>query len=391
MLDIVPMESAVLPATDGRCLFCAPDWIMEDRKKRGNALCMAIAHCTAHCLLGHVFDVQKDALIADLAVALLLDRILPEFAPAHESTLFQEAKWRLNGVPLHRLSEAIKVQEFFTIHREALTQCLRVDDHTHWGEKCAGVAKAGGDNGAEWISRGKQLIGSGNGKRAGHTAGETCLRVRYVRTPERSYGALLRQYAQEREFPREDMDTFQHAWYAYGLEHYGNVALIEPNETREEKRIDELVIAIDTSGSCIEELVFHFLEEMRAILADKTLFFPRFQLHIIQFDAKVHTDDRITDVREFERYMSGLEIVGGGGTDFRPAFAHIDSIIARGGFRHLQAALFLSDGLGIFPSQEPKYDTIFLCYKEHFDAIDFPVWVRKVILDMPNDYREARN
>lgn len=39
------------------------------------------------------------------------------------------------------------------------------------------------------------------------------------------------------------------------MEHYGNLPLIEPLEYKEVNRLEELVIAIDTSGSCSRELV----------------------------------------------------------------------------------------------------------------------------------------
>ena len=47
-----------------------------------------------------------------------------------------------------------------------------------------------------------------------------------------------------------DLDSFDPVAYHYGLMYYGNFPFIEPPETREGNRLEELVIAIDTSGSC---------------------------------------------------------------------------------------------------------------------------------------------
>ena len=47
-----------------------------------------------------------------------------------------------------------------------------------------------------------------------------------------------------------DQDAFDPVAYYYGMERYGNLPMIEPLETREGNRLEELVIAIDTSGSC---------------------------------------------------------------------------------------------------------------------------------------------
>ena len=193
----------------------------------------------------------------------------------------------------------------------------------------------------------------------------------------------MRRFVATREISQEDPDTFQYAWYAYGLAHYGNMPLIEPAETREACRLEELAIVVDTSGSCVRDLTVHFLEETCAILAEESLFFPHFNLHILQCDAKVQRDDRITNLRDFERYIDTLEIVGGGGTDFCPAFERIDRLIARGEFRALKGALFFSDGRGIFPAKRPSYETVFIFFRHRYDAIDVPEWVHTWVLDMP--------
>ena len=56
-----------------------------------------------------------------------------------------------------------------------------------------------------------------------------------------------------------DEDSFDYIFYNFGMEQYGNLPLIEPLEYKEVNRLEELVIAIDTSGSCSKELVRRFL------------------------------------------------------------------------------------------------------------------------------------
>ena len=46
-----------------------------------------------------------------------------------------------------------------------------------------------------------------------------------------------------------DPDEFDLNFYTYGLSVYGNLPLIEPLETRESKKIEELALVIDTSYS----------------------------------------------------------------------------------------------------------------------------------------------
>ena len=360
------------PSTDGARL-CYPEGMSADELAR------ALAHCTAHCLLGHVFERRSDGLSADMAAALLLDQALPEFCAPRGDPLFTLAKHRLSGVPLQSVAEAMKKDAFFAEHADALRALLRVDDHDLWASERP--FRFSGGSGEGWRGLWRRYGNRLQGERLGRSPGDIAKTVALGAAPNRSYRALLTRYAVTREEAGEDPDAFEYGLYAYGLDRYGNMPLIEPAECRELKRIDELVIVIDTSGSCIEALTVRFLNETRAMLADEQLFANRFNLHILQCDAQVRRDDHITCVRDFERYIDGLRVVGGGGTDFRPAFERIDKLVGRGAFRRLPAALFLSDGLGLFPAKPPEYETVFILYKHHGDAIDVPSWARTLVLE----------
>lgn len=99
---------------------------------------------------------------------------------------------------------------------------------------------------------------------------------------------------------------------------YGNMPLIEPLEYSEERKIADLVIVIDTSGSCEKELVRVFLEETRGILEQDRLFFRSFCLHLIQCDNQIQRDDCIHSREEF-RKISGAPGDPGRGWDRFPS------------------------------------------------------------------------
>ena len=80
-------------------------------------------------------------------------------------------------------------------------------------------------------------------------------------------------------------------------------------------------------------------EVLRGLMEQSGLFFRRFNLHVIQCDARVQRDDKIVDLRAFERHIDSLELYGGGGTDFRPAFEHIDALVASGELRGLKVGI----------------------------------------------------
>ena len=383
-LRCVPDAKLATCGTDGARFLYNPAWLERAFEvDGGRSVSAALAHSAAHCLLGHLRAKQPEPLACDLAAALLIDGWLPTFCSAHGAGLFLEAKRRLSGVALDRVGDAIARDDFFREHHEALVELLTLDAHSRWTpEPPVKLSSVG--VGAEWQALWRRF-GSGGRTGFGRTPGVERLSARLGETPRRSYGELLSRYAVFRENPREDPDAFQPGLYAYGLSLYENMPLIEPAEVREERRVEELVIVIDTSGSCVRALTAHFLEEIRAILADEDIFFRSFNLRILQCDARVQREDRITCTRDFERYIDNLEIVGGGGTDFRPAFERIDALITRGAFRALKGALFFSDGRGIFPKALPAYETVFIFYEGHYDAIDVPGWARQLVLPAPMD------
>ena len=55
--------------------------------------------------------------------------------------------------------------------------------------------------------------------------------------------------------------------------------------------------------------------------------------------------------------MDTWNSMGMGGTDFRPAFLHVDQMIKAGKFSRLRGLLYFTDGYGTFPVKMPPYDT----------------------------------
>ena len=104
------------------------------------------------------------------------------------------------------------------------------------------------------------------------------------------YKEFLRKFSVLKEEMQVDPDSFDYIFYTYGLEHYGNMPLIEPLETKEVRKIEDFVIVIDTSMSCKGELIRHFLEETYSVLSESESFFRKINVHIIQCDEKIRED-----------------------------------------------------------------------------------------------------
>lgn len=137
-------------------------------------------------------------------------------------------------------------------------------------------------------------------------------------------------------------------------------------EYRENKRIREFVIAIDTSGSCQGKTVERFLRKTYNILKSSESYFERVNIHIIQCDEKIQRDVKVTTDEEFEKYMEDVELCGFGGTDFRPVFEYVDGLIRRHEFQDLKGLIYFTDGPGNLPGADADYQTAFVFVQEGY-------------------------
>ena len=195
------------------------------------------------------------------------------------------------------------------------------------------------------------------------------------------YREFLRKFAILREVTTIDPDSFDYGFYNYGLEVYGNMPLIEENEYREMNRIRTLVIAIDTSASCQEVLVQRFLNETAAVLRNIGQFFSSSEVHIIECDEHVQDEIVVRDISDLEKYAESFHVKGGFGTDFRPVFSYIEEKRRMGEIRDMEALMYFTDGMGIYPEKPTDYDTAFVFFNdEELDDTKVPDWAMKLYI-----------
>ena len=349
--------------TDGFVLYINPVWFQEAFLEDSEALCHLFLHVLCHCMLHHPFRYRKHV---------------------WQETDWDQEAWELAEELLGDLKDP-NARAF-----------LGKDDHRLWAGKpemiserplASGAGALGeGQEGEKQSRRWLQAQKAARGQRTGTSRRTGSRRMSVTRsltlTSKRRYDyrSFLKGFSSLREEGGTDMEQFDYGFYYWGLSHYGNVPLIEPLEYRESQKIEELVIVIDTSGSCSRELVQMFLEETRNILKEEELFFRRFLLHILQCDNQIQRDDRITSQEELDRYLDSLHITGGGGTDFRPAFARVEDL-RRQELHRLKGVLYFTDGYGIYPEKMPDYRVAFVFLKYRYDAIDVPDWAEVLVLD----------
>ena len=195
------------------------------------------------------------------------------------------------------------------------------------------------------------------------------------------YAEFLRQFSTLAEDLRIDPDEFDYIFYTYGLALYGNRPLVEPLEYQEHKRVRDFVIALDTSGSCAGDLVRTFVERTFDILKEGELFGDAVNIHIVQCDAKVQSDTVVTTLSDLAHYMEDFQVMGLGGTDFRPVFDYVGRLILEDKLADLRGLIYFTDGMGIYPDAPPPYDTAFVFIENEGQTRLVPPWAMKVVLD----------
>ena len=410
-------ESADIPlATDGKKLWYHPAHVLRCYTQAKERPTRDYLHMVMHCVYRHMFihslvDRERWGLACDIAVENAINELaLPSCEcerafqqEKHIESLKGKVK-TLTAEKLYRyfldsLSDA-KVAE--------LRKAFAADDHTPWFEK----GESGGDGGGAGDGSGE---GKGEGsasaaavpsdgvaegseedwkkisermqqdletfsKLKGDAAGGMMQNLREVNREKYDYASFLRKFAVLGEVMKINDDEFDYVFYTYGLQLYKNMPLIEPLEYKDVKRIREFVIAIDTSGSVAGEIVQKFVQKTYNILKSTESFFSKINLHIIQCDAEIQEDVKITSQQEFDAYLKNMTIKGLGGTDFRPVFTYVDKLIDAGEFSNLKGLIYFTDGFGDFPEHKPPYQTAFVYLSDDVINPEVPPWAIKLVL-----------
>lgn len=244
--------------------------------------------------------------------------------------------------------------------------------------------KSAGDLEDSWKETSKRMEAEllASGKDASEERGSLDRILSISNRRRTDYREFLRKFAVLREVATVDPDSFDYGFYNYGLEVYGNMPLIEENEYREMNRLRTLVIAIDTSASCQDVLVQKFLNETAAVLRNIGQFFQTSTVYIVECDEHIQNELLIREPEDLEKYASEFHIKGGFGTDFRPVFAWVDQKRREGEIEDMEALMYFTDGMGIYPEKSTDYDTAFVFINDEvMDDTKVPDWAVRLYID----------
>lgn len=227
--------------------------------------------------------------------------------------------------------------------------------------------------------------------RRGDEAGSLVTGLAALNREKHDYGDFLRRFATLHERMRVNDDEFDYIYYTFGLDRYGNMPLVEPLEYREDRAIRDFVIAIDTSESCSGDTVQAFMRKTYNILRQVESFNERVNIHVVQCDARIQEDTKITSLEQLDLSLADLQLRGFGGTDFRPVFDYVNLLIEKGELVDLRGLVYFTDGEGVFPRRQPPYDAAFVFLDDGYSDPQVPPWALKVILNERElEVREAR-
>ena len=408
-LTYIPITEDTL-LTDGRDLLYNPRHVLKNYRLAREIPTRDYLHVVMHCILRHMYmSPTLNRVYWDLACDIAVENAITELAivalraPREQlqRSGLAELRCHLKSITAEKIYRHLVDSNMTPEQAAQLRAAFYADNHEIWymteGEKekrfGLGGKRDGNRSGSMtatasaselreiWgdIAKRIQVDIETFGKKRGTVPGSLTKNLAEMNREKYDYTSFLRKFAVMGEVMKLNADEFDNIFYTYGLQLYERMPLIEPLEYKEVKRIREFVIALDTSGST-HELAQKFVQKTYNILKEEESFFSKINLHIVQCDADIQEDKKITSASEFDQYVKTMKIRGLGGTDFRPVFAYVDELRAKGELTHMKGLIYFTDGYGQFPSKKPNYDVAFVFLDDDYNNYDVPPWAIKLIL-----------
>lgn len=387
-LQFQKKERILCMATDGEKVFYDPLYVVQAYKENSVYIMRVYLHILLHCIFSHTFqygklegelwDMAADMAVENVILGMKLEKAGLDTDPDAMRKL-KVMKEDAGGLTAERIYRYYKNNPPSPREKAEYERVFQRDFHTLWKPSVQSEMTISENEWKKISERIKADLKSFTKSKTGSEVLEKNLREA---TRERyDYGEILKRFCVTGEDIKVNDDEFDYIFYTYGLNLYGNLPLVEPLEYKEEHKIREFVIAIDTSASCRGSIVRAFLQKTYSILKSRENFFAKINVHIIQCDAEVEKDTKITCDEDFDNFLKYEKLTGFGATDFRPVFAYVDKLRSEGEFENLKGLIYFTDGYGIYPERMPDYDVIFAFLEEDESRPAVPPWSLKVIIE----------
>ena len=394
--------------TDGKNLYYNPEYVLRVYQKEKGFVSRMYMHLVVHGIFRHFFvnpqiEQRKWDLACDMATEYIIESWKLDFADisagADEKRELDRIRKNVGLMNAEKIYGYLKKTEESEIDR--LEKIFRRDDHSFWYPETKNrndviQVKSG------QVSQNREVMFSNQKleelwkqvakkiqveletfmrSRSGET-GDFLVNLKLANRKKQDYSAFLRKFTRLGEHMKINDEEFDYNFYTYGMQLYGNMPLIEPLEYKDVRVVKTFVTVIDTSGSVEEEKLRRFLEKTYQILKSGQKSEDRVNFHLIQCDALVQKDVKITSEEELEQVMEDLTLYGRGGTDFRPAFEYIEELRKNGELTNLNGMLYFTDGMGVYPRKKPEYPVAFIYDSEVLNKIpEVPAWAIRYLMD----------
>jgi predicted metal-dependent peptidase len=300
-------------STDGRHLLFNPEFV---KKSSMDELRFVIAHVVQHLALDHCGRRNgRDEKVWDLASDFAANQMLVSYGIKPPPSL------PVAYDPAYAKKSAEEIYDALYCDSKKCEGAPRLDTH----QECQGDRK----DWKERVVRVTTLL-----KQQGRLPGELEEEVRKLLEPRVNWRRILYRFILQAA-------KFDYS-YARCNRRYVPQGVYIPGVQSE--KIENLVIAIDTSGSITDAQVAQFLGEVNSIT-------QQFQISwkLVTCDAQIQDTYDVDQAIDLGR----VKIRGRGGTSFKPVFEWIESA----GINPV-GLVYLTDGMGDYPEQPPHYPVL---------------------------------
>jgi len=412
IFEPIPIHEDHPIMTNGKELYYCPEYVNRKSLKQIKS---EILHITIHGLLGH-FDEEKNLENKPLAWAVMdlkVDRMekfyLRAIGEETEEVLSfgKGTKEPIGNELYYRAKKNRKLCERVLSEGER----VKCDDHQFWNMKSLNITigslgQGGEKSKDEWKLSAQYMremleanfsgikgVGDSNNleeyveklndraqkcQSYGSGAGEGCFEITEGNGTPMDYRSIL--HSLRNLAVSTGVEDFPDPiYYTYGMELYDDITLVEPLEEAEKSILDTVVVAVDTSGSCIDKLPV-FLRESNSLFSDLSDNTTVKHIWYMECDDDVNKDvfvDGTGDIDDIFAHKNKYQ--GGGGTDFRPVFNRIAEYEKQGG--KVSCLIYYSDCDGPFPANEPDYPCYFILPEKNNENYTYvPDWVTTITL-----------
>ncbi|MGL4791669.1 MAG: vWA domain-containing protein [Anaerotignaceae bacterium] len=396
-LQVINNDLIFQLATNGNRLYFCSQCVVETYKKDVEKLNRSYLHSVLHCIFKHTFvsqNLNKD--YWNLATDIAVENILTELKDPQINCDGVHYQYQMLAILKNEIKPltAEKIYKFLLDKKYSEEEIKRLqeyfyrDNHGLWWEE--ETPPTGEDESPinmeslmkEWEEISKMLdVDLETVSKDDKNTDTIIQNLKELNREKYDYTDFLKKFAVKGEDLAINHEEFDYIYYTYGLQQYGNMPLIEPLEYRDIEKINDFVIAIDTSGSVKGDMVQRFLNKTYSIFMSEESFFKKINVHIIQCDMEIQEEVKITCKEDFDQYIKSMKIKGFGGTDFKPVFNRINTLVKEKEFHKLKGLIYFTDGYGTYPEKSPEFQSAFIYLGYDPQRPPTPPWAIKLILE----------